>query len=124
KELSMKRFAALFALLLLGAATPAPAEETPKKPNVLSIVSHDLNNHLGCYGNTIIKTPNIGRLAKRGVKFERAYCQYPLCNPSRSSFLTGLPPDTTKIYENMTQFRKTIPDVVTLPQMFKKNGYS
>src|SRR5262245_39566137 len=109
-----------FLFLGLFAATAAVAAD---KPNILFIVSDDLCTRLGCYGDPLAKTPNIDRLAARGVRFERAYCQFPLCNPSRASFLTGLRPDTLRVYELVTQFRKNAPDAQSVGQTFQKGGY-
>ena len=91
--------------------------------NVLFIIVDDLRPLLGCYGHPEIHTPHIDALAQRGTLFNRAYCQYPLCNPSRTSILTGLRPDTTKVFSNKTGFRGALPSAVTLPQHFKAFGY-
>lgn len=93
------------------------------RPNVLFIVSDDLNCFLGCYGDPLVKTPHIDRLAARGVRFERAYCAFPLCGPSRNSFLTGLYPNSTGIHANAQIFRQTIPSQLSMPQAFRLAGY-
>ncbi len=91
--------------------------------NVLFLICDDLNCDLGCYGHPQVQSPNIDRLAKRGVRFENAYCQYPLCGPSRASFMTGLYPDQTLVHRNAIYIREHTPNVRTMPQMFRANGY-
>lgn len=115
--------------LAVAAAEPSP------RPNVLFLIADDLNCDLHCYGHPQAQTPQIDKLAARGVRFANAYCQFPLCSPSRSSFLTGRRPNETKIltnpaaarfstdYRARPHFRDNIPDTVTLPQFFRKAGY-
>lgn len=109
-------------VLLIALVGLAPAEED--RPNVLFIAIDDLRPELGCYGVEGIHSPNIDRLAGEGVRFDAAHCQLAVCNPSRVSLLTGLRPDSTRVWTLDTRFRHTIPDAVTLPQFFKEQGYS
>ncbi len=102
---------------------PVAAQGREEVPNVLFLVCDDLNCDLGSYGHPQVRSPNIDRLARRGVRFDRAYCQYPLCGPSRASFMTGLYPDQTLVHGNGTYIRERVPDVQTMPQMFRRAGH-
>ncbi len=115
------KFALLLTLGVLLVQSSFSASEN--RPNVLFIAVDDLRPELGCYGNTVVKSPNIDRLAARGVVFSHAYCQQAVCSPSRSSLLTGRRPDATRVWDLDTHFRVALPDAVTLPQYFKANGY-
>ena len=93
------------------------------KKNILFIVSDDLNCDIGVYGHKLVKTPNLDKLAKNGVVFENAHVQYPVCGPSRASFMTGLYPDQTKLKDLRMYLRSTLPDVVTLSEKYRYEGY-
>jgi arylsulfatase A-like enzyme len=111
---------------VLGAGLALPglrAATAGRRYNVLFIAVDDLKPNLGCYGNRLAISPNIDGLAARGLTFTRAYCQQAVCSPSRTSLLTGRRPDTTRVYDLQTHFRKALPDVITLPDQFRRNGY-
>ena len=110
-------FAAAFVLALSGIAQGA------ERPNVLFIAVDDLRPELGAYGIKEVKSPHIDQLAKTGMVFEKAFVQQAVCAPSRSSLMTGARPDTTKVWDLVTHFRTAMPEVVTLGQHFKQNGY-
>lgn len=111
----------LIAVLLGALGMTATGKE---QPNVLLIMVDDLAPKLGAYGDEIAKTPNMDKLASRGVVFENAYCQVSVCAPSRASILTGLRADTIGCYVNADKFRENVPDAVTLPQAFEHAGYT
>jgi len=111
-------------VFLSGCKEEKVVEETPKKKlNVLFIAVDDLRPELGAYGSEIAITPNIDKLASQGLLFENAYCQQAICSPSRASLMTGARPETIGVFENYTYFRDENPDIITLPQHFKNNGY-
>src|SRR5262249_52433759 len=110
-------------LLSLATAGSLAAAQSSKPVNVLFFAVDDLRPELRCFGHDTILTPSIDRIAAKGTAFKRAYCQQAVCSPSRSSLLTGTRPDTTKVWDLVTHFRVALPNVVTLPQHFKNNGY-
>jgi uncharacterized sulfatase len=115
----------IWALALAAWAMPARAAEknTPPRPNVLLIMSDDLAVTLGAFGHPVAVTPNLDALARRGVRFERAYCQFPHCNPSRASMMSGLRPNSTGVTGNADNLYKNVPGIVTLPRLFRQHGY-
>ena len=115
--------AAAIVLWVSGAFAQTPTRHVSKRPNVLFIAIDDLRPALGCYGDPLAKSPNIDEFAKSARQFNRAYVQQAVCGPSRTSLLTGLLPDHTQVWHNRNRFRETLPDHVTLPQLFKRNGY-
>jgi arylsulfatase A-like enzyme len=111
------------AVAVVGGGAQWVSAAEPDRPNVLFIAVDDLRPELGAYGNAQVKSPSIDRLAREGMTFRRAYVQQALCSPSRTSVMTGMRPDTTRVWDLKTDFRTTVPDAVTLPQLFKRHGY-
>ena len=93
------------------------------QPNVLFIAVDDLRPELGCFGCKHMHSPHLDKLASRGTVFLNAHCQQAVCSPSRTSLMTGLRPDSTKVWDLNTHFRNHVPDVVTVSQHFKNHGY-
>jgi arylsulfatase A-like enzyme len=113
----------LACLAILTFSLPIQAQQS-SKPNILFIAIDDLKPILGCYGNTMIKTPNIDRLAKMGTVFLNNYCQQAVCGPTRASLMTGKRPDYTKVWDLKTPMRNVNPDILSLPQYLISQGYS
>ena len=116
------RIRLLLGIVALGILLP-PVAYPADRPNVLFLICDDLNCDLGSYGHPQVQSPNIDRLAARGVRFDNAHCQYPLCGPSRASFMAGMYPDQTLIRRNAIYLREHLPDTKTLSQMFRDHGY-
>ena len=106
-----------FSVFALNAAPPTA------RPNILFIAVDDLKPEMGCYGNQLIRTPRIDRLAEQGTAFLQAHCQQAVCAPSRASIMTGMRPDFTKVWDLQTQMRDMQPDILTLPAYFRSQGY-
>ena len=126
KATTMKTTLALLTALLLAplaALHAAEASSLAAKPNVLLIMADDLRDFGGAFTKEVVKTPNLDRLRARGTTFERAYVQYPVCNPSRSSMMAGLRAEQTGIVGNDIPLRQKMPDVITLPQLCKEAGW-
>lgn len=116
-------FITLTFAILAAYGIPHSTLADPPRPNVLFLIVDDMTTTMSCQQWPGARTPNIDILAARGVRFERAYCQFSVCNPARASFLTGCYPEKTKVMDLSTSFRDALPEVVTLPQHFKNNGY-
>jgi iduronate 2-sulfatase len=107
---------------LLNASSFVHSADVKPRYNVLLIMADDLRPAMGCYGDQQAKTPHLDRLASKGIRFDRAYVQYPVCNPSRTSMLTSTRPEDNGVIGNATFFRELLPDIITLPQLFRQHG--
>ena len=114
----------VLAVAFISSFIPHPSAFATPQPNVLFIAIDDLRPELGCYGNQHIKTPGLDRFARTAVRFESAHCQFAVCNPSRASLMTGLRPDSVRVWDLRAHFRDLNPEVVTLPQAFRKSDYT
>ncbi|MEN9358468.1 MAG: hypothetical protein RL095_3 [Verrucomicrobiota bacterium] len=114
----------LLLVFTLFAAEPAPPPAETPRPNVLFIAADDMKPSLGCYGDKLAKTPAIDSIAAHGTVFQRSYCQWPVCGPSRSSLLTSRRPESSGVCDLKTDARSVHPDIVTLPQHFRQHGYA
>ncbi len=114
----------VFAAIGYGQDSAERSDRSGRHPNVLFIAVDDLRPSIGCYGDSHAITPNIDRLAQSGVRFDRAYCQVAVCNPSRASLMTGLRPDKLGVWTLPIHFREAMPAAITLPQWFRKHGYA
>ena len=111
------------ALLGASCAISRRSRDGEQRPDILFIAVEDMSPFLSCYGHPVVRTPHLDDLATRGVRFELAYCQMALCNPSRASVITGLRPGTTGVFGNATDWRTRVPDsMMTLPEFFRENG--
>ena len=119
KSVVSETFRLCAGFIVLSSSVALAAEQ----PNVLFISADDMNCDLGAYGHPFVKTPNLDRLCRLGVRFDAAYCQQPLCGPSRASIMTGLRPDSLDMHTLKHELRQKNPDVVTLGQLFRSNGY-
>jgi arylsulfatase A-like enzyme len=120
----MTRSRIILTLLLLLSSGHLLLAQRQDKPNILFIAVDDLKPVLGCYGDKLVKTPNIDRLAKMGTVFMNNHCQQSVCGPTRASLMTGLRPDVTRVLDLKTKMRDMLPDVVTLPQYLISQGYT
>ena len=126
--INVRLFIILFCFYSLSLAVIEKLEDKSTSPkseklNVILIIADDLNCDISVYGNLVIKTPNIDRLAEKGILFLNAHNQYPLCGPSRASFMTGIYTNQTKITSNNMNLRNSVPDVITMGQRFRQQGY-